>query len=338
MAPAHSSNPDLSTLGVLGFTAHEERLYRLVLRNSGSTVAGLAGLAGLPVGEMREHVSRFVRSGVVEVRDDVVVARPPQEALGRLISEEGRRVQSRAEQLEAARALLPSLHVDHLSASATTGRPVPVEVLEDGDLAQLVRSFAVSSSGDLLWLRPDPSRIPPGNRLDDWVIDLVRSGRRSRAIYPATALEESPGTIRARAEAGESIRVLAAVPTRLAVIGGTAALLSERFGVNDGRRLVLRQPSLVAAVTLMFEGLWDKALPVPELEGRPLEGGTYDEGIGGKRLLLHQLAGGAKDEQIARALGISLRTVRRRVAELLEDLGAGSRFQAGAEAVRRGWL
>jgi hypothetical protein len=30
--------------------------------------------------------------------------------------------------------------------------------------------------------------------------------------------------------------------------------------------------------------------------------------------------------------------VRRRVAELLDELGAGSRFQAGAEAVRRGWL
>jgi len=323
----------VSTLGVLGFTAHEERLYRLVLRNSGSTLTGLAGLAGLPVGELREHVSRFVRTGVAELRGDLVVARPPQEALGRLISEEYRRVQSRAEQLESARALLPSLHVDHLSASAPTGQPVPVEVLEDGDVAQVVRGLAVSSSGDLLWLRPDPSRITPGNRLDDWVVDLLRSGRGSRAIYPVAALEESAGMIRARAEAGERVRVLPAVPTRLAVVGRTAALVSERFGVNDGRRLILRQPALVAAVTLMFEGLWDKALPVPALEGRPT-----DEGPGGTRLLLQQLAGGAKDEQIARALGLSVRTVRRRVAELLDELGAASRFQAGAEAVRRGWL
>jgi len=333
MVASASSSPDLSTLGVLGFTAHEERLYRLVLRNSGSTLAGLAGLAGLPVGELREHVTRFARSGVLELRGDLVVARPPQEALGRLITEEDRLVQSRAEQLEAARALLPSLHVDHLSASASGGQPVPVEVLEDGDIAQLVRSFAVASSGDLLWLRPDPSGITPGNRLDDWLVDLVRSGRRSRAIYPSAVLEEAPDLVRARAEAGERVRVLASVPTRLAVIGGTAALLSERFGVNDGRRLVLRQPSLVAAATLMFEGLWDKALPVPALEARATE-----EGVDGRRQLLLQLAGGAKDEQIARALGTSLRTVRRRVAELLDELGASSRFQAGAQAVRRGWL
>ena len=50
------------------------------------------------------------------------------------------------------------------------------------------------------------------------------------------------------------------------------------------------------------------------------------------------LARGAKDEQIARSLDLSLRTVRRRVAELMASLGADSRFQAGVEAVRHGWL
>src|SRR4051794_18645850 len=147
MAPRPSSNPDLSTLGVLGFTAHEERLYRLVLRNSGSTLAGLAGFAGLPVGEMREHVSRFVRSGVVEVRDDVVVARPPQEALGRLINEEGRRVQSRAEQLEAAPAPLPALHGDPPSPAAAPRQPGPGQGPEDGGPPPPGPSFPGPPSG-----------------------------------------------------------------------------------------------------------------------------------------------------------------------------------------------
>ena len=74
--------------------------------------------------------------------------------------------------------------------------------------------------------------------------------------------------------------------------------------------------------------MWDRAAPVPELdlgEARPDL----------RRFLLQQLAAGAKDEQIARALGISLRTVRRRVAGLLIELGVDSRFQAGVEAVRR---
>jgi len=96
---------------------------------------------------------------------------------------------------------------------------------------------------------------------------------------------------------------------------------------------VLRQPSLVAAMTLMFEGLWEKAMPVPGFDShRELHGASA------QRLLLTQLGGGAKDEQIARALDLSVRTVRRRVADLMAELGATSRFQAGVEAVRRGWL
>ncbi|KOG32387.1 hypothetical protein ADK34_09305 [Streptomyces viridochromogenes] len=48
------------------------------------------------------------------------------------------------------------------------------------------------------------------------------------------------------------------------------------------------------------------------------------------------LAQGAKDEVIARRLGMSLRTCRRHIAELLEELGAESRFQGGALAERAG--
>ena len=82
---------------------------------------------------------------------------------------------------------------------------------------------------------------------------------------------------------------------------------------------------------MLFELMWERAAPVPDMdfgEARPDL----------RRFLLQQLAAGAKDEQIARTLGISLRTVRRRVADLLIDLGVDTRFQAGAEAVRRGWL
>jgi DNA-binding NarL/FixJ family response regulator len=57
-----------------------------------------------------------------------------------------------------------------------------------------------------------------------------------------------------------------------------------------------------------------------------------------RTFLLRQLASGAKDEQIARTMGLSLRTIRRRIADLMIELGADTRFQAGAEAVRRGWL
>ena len=332
MSTPASSVPDLSPLGVLGFSAAQERLYRLLLRNTGRSLSELAPLAGLPVGELREQVTRFVAAGMIEVTDDRAVARSPQEALALLINDEARRVQRRGEQLETVRDLLPSLTAEHLAATAPTGESVTVEVLEGGDVAQLVRSLSAASAGELLWLRPDPWNVAPGNEIEDWVVDLLHAGRSSRAIYQVEGLHRAPELMRRRAEAGERVRVLAYVPTRLAIMGTSAAMIAERFGMLDNRRLVLRQHSMVAALTLMFEGLWEKAMPVPGLEG--MHESRADE----QRLMLSQLAGGAKDEQIARALDLSVRTVRRRVAGLLDELGAGSRFQAGAEAVRRGWL
>ncbi len=321
-----------TTLGVLGFSAHQEELYRVVLRNPGRSAPALAALVGAPVAEVREHLARLVGSGIVEVRGETVRARPPAEALARLLAEETRRMEARGSQLDAVRGLLPALSADHLTSTAPRGETVELELVDGGDVAALVRSLIGASTGDLLWLRPDQWKTPPGKALDSWVQDLVRAGRRSRAIYPARVLEEAPRMLRERAEAGEHVRILAEVPCRLAVMGSSAALVMERFGVPTERRLVVRQPALVGALTLLFEGLWEKAIPVPGLAGQ-----RDDEGASDRRLLLGQLAAGAKDEQIARALGLSVRTVRRRVAELMDDLGAESRFQAGVEAVRRGW-
>lgn len=45
-----------------------------------------------------------------------------------------------------------------------------------------------------------------------------------------------------------------------------------------------------------------------------------------------------KDEAAARALGVSVRTFRARVAVLMARLGAASRFQAGTRARERGWV
>ncbi|WP_234373185.1 LuxR C-terminal-related transcriptional regulator [Streptomyces sp. H-KF8] len=50
------------------------------------------------------------------------------------------------------------------------------------------------------------------------------------------------------------------------------------------------------------------------------------------------LGDGLTDEGISRKMGVSIRTVRRTMADLMRRLNAQSRFQAGTEAVRRGWI
>ncbi|MFD2350432.1 LuxR C-terminal-related transcriptional regulator [Nonomuraea ferruginea] len=58
----------------------------------------------------------------------------------------------------------------------------------------------------------------------------------------------------------------------------------------------------------------------------------------GQDEVLRALDDGLTDDRAAARLHLSKRTFARRVAGVMERLNATSRFQAGAEAVRRGWI
>lgn len=320
----------ISPMAVLGFDAAAEELYRTLLRHSPTTVAAVAGAVRRPLQDVVTEVRRLESVGLVDLHGETVVAAAPDQALRRVIDDEGRRLRSVQEQLDALRRMLPGLAAEHMVAGEPRGEAVGIEVVEHDRIVEVVQSLTARASGDLLWIRPDQWRIPEGQVIDSWVSELLRSGRRSRVIYPARALEEASDAVRRRAELGERVRLLADVPGRLAVLG-EAAILREDLAGGSGRVLVVRQPALVAVARALFEELWQRALAVPGLEDEVSQSSA-------RQLLLERLARGVKDEQIARELGLSLRTVRRRVAAVLDELGAASRFQAGVEAVRRGWI
>ncbi len=321
-----------SPLAVLGFEEAEENLYRALLRHTPTTVTALAAAVGVPEEDVGTAVRRWGGLGLADLFGDTVVAAEPERALRAVIEQEGRRLHTVREQLDALNRMLPDLTAEHGRAAGPRGEQVDVEVVSHDRIVEVVQSLTARATGELLWVRPDQWRIPEGEAVDRWVADLLRGGRRSRVIYPARALEEAPEAVRRRAELGEHVRILADVPGRLAVLG-EAAIMRENLAAGSGRVLVLRQPALVALARALFEELWQRAVAVPGLEEEPGAGPSS-----ARQLLLERLARGVKDEQIARELGLSLRTVRRRVAEVLEELGASSRFQAGVESVRRGWI
>ena len=324
-----------SPLSVLGLSDRQERLYRALLRVPAMTPATAAEHLGTaPDGAaFREAVDDLMARGLVLRAVDDLVAAPPERALARLVSDEHHRLQGLREQLAAVRGLLPALEAEHRLTRHARGENVQLQAIRSHEVVPALQALALETSGELRWFRPDQWRMAEGQVVDRWVGELIAQGRRSRAVYPARVMEEAAEVVRRRAEMGEHVRVLGDVPGRLAIIGDVAALVPSRFDVPDDAVLIVRQAALVESLTLMFESLWERALVVPGLSD---DAATHAESA--RRLMLDQMARGAKDEQIARTLGLSLRTVRRRVADLMDELGADSRFQAGVEAVRRGWV
>lgn len=336
MAPPDPVTP--STLAAFGLDADDEALYRVVLRYAGGTVEELSDRTGRAEALLTAALEPLVDLRLVQVVDGRVRPEPPDLALGRLVSERARALQQEEERLGEVRGAIAEFVATHERARGDEWEPVPVEAVEMGDLVDVMETLVRNSSGELLFFRPDQFSLPSGHRMDEVVVQAVSEGRDSRALYPAGVADDVPERVRRRVLAGERARVLPVVPARLAIFGDAAAVLPEFWETPVGRRLVVRQPALVGALTALFEAQWERGVALPGVGTAGAGNGAVPSADAATDDLVALLARGAKDEQIARLLGLSLRTVRRRIATLMQHLGAESRFQAGIEAVRRGLL
>ena len=306
----------------LGYQPDVERLYWDVLRLSGERLGSAAASLFRTPEQLRADLGPLLRHGVVQVDGDVLTVAPPPLALTQLVRRQAAATADAARRLEELAQVIPRIYGGQ--AGGAGGGEAEIH---EGDVVELCARWLAESSGDLLWLRPDQWSLDHEPDLVDLVRQATAQGRRSRAIYPARVLTDAPDVLRARIGAGEQVRLAATVPTRMLVMGETHALVPDVSDLGV-RRLVVRQTGVVRMLVTLFEELWSGAVATPDGRARPDV----------RRMILQQLAAGESDERIARTLGISLRTVRRRIASLLIELGVDTRFQAGVEAVRRGWL
>ncbi|WP_018349409.1 LuxR C-terminal-related transcriptional regulator [Longispora albida] len=101
---------------------------------------------------------------------------------------------------------------------------------------------------------------------------------------------------------------------------------------SDGRAgaLLIRNPGIVSTLADLFDQAWLHSADLETALAAPPQPADLH--------LLTVLQGAPKDEVAARQLGVSVRTFRRHVAELMQRLGAENRFQLAALAKERGWL
>ncbi|MFE6869935.1 DNA-binding response regulator [Kitasatospora sp. NPDC057692] len=154
----------------------------------------------------------------------------------------------------------------------------------------------------------------------------VVPGLAMRKLYSRRALAdpEQHRRLRRIAATGIEVRISDGPIAREAVVIDRRTAILAGPPVRGVRPYtVVHTPEVVDGVRSLFRATWetatdlaDCAAPPPPLDDRA-------------RHILRTLAAGHTDEAGARLLGVSLRTYRRRVAELMTALGATSRFQAG---------
>ncbi|MHA6758949.1 helix-turn-helix transcriptional regulator [Streptacidiphilus sp. PAMC 29251] len=162
-------------------------------------------------------------------------------------------------------------------------------------------------------------------------LSVLSRGTPVRSVYERAALlqPEKLEEVRQLVAAGEQAGTVADLPFKLALVDRRWALLPLATGAELSGALLVRPSPLLDALAQTFDAQWAQSIPVPTPDRQP-DADHFE--------LLTLLAAGMTDDGIARHLGISARTVQRRVSALMAGLSAGNRFQAGVQAARRGLL
>lgn len=253
----------------------------------------------------------------------------PLQRLQGILARDERRLDARRHDIAEARQAL--LQLVSSFAGPEGARRAPVWEVVAAELAPDLLRHLLATTTDLV--RSSVLSLDVGPGLDQATIDqgqgYLRSGRlRQRTLYPMDVMETREGRdwIRSWGLAGEVQRLSLAPPSDFAIFDDDAVVAVATWGDPATDYVLIREPMIVAAFTALFDRSFERALPV-----------TSEHGDGGPTAdvqLLRLLGRGLKDESIARYLGVSLRTVRRRVAQLMDVHAAQTRFQLGVAAAR----
>ncbi|MFB7837602.1 hypothetical protein [Streptomyces sp. NPDC056056] len=267
--------------------------------------------------------------------------RPPEDpaaALRVLIHRRQAQLQQESTELKSLRAYVDRL-ADALPAEPAARLPSEaVERLDTADLAGRVRALLAGAEQEVLVLDRSPHGWgPPGAggapALDSRTLrGLLLRGVTVRTLTGREATErpEAVAALAPLRDLGLCARARSGLPPGMVVVDRRDWLPTEGHDRTGTPPSPLSSSPLLRHTALpLFEALWEGAVPVGE---------ARSDLVAEERELLDLLVSGLKDESIARRLGVHVHTVRRRIGRMLGELGADTRFQAGARAAIRGWL
>lgn len=317
------------------------RIYGALIRHPRASASEIAAQTGQAPESAERLLDRLTEHGLAVRLDRSMSARweagPPDEAIDAVVAAE----RSRLERLREQSRQLAEMY--RIARHDTTSYPGVEMVTDHATVVARFRAMQEKAQEQVRGFDRPPYVSAQLTSLDEDAPYIAQSdiqharmaaGVRYRTVYHGEIYDDPRrlAAVMAAVSLGEQARVLENPPMKLVIADGACALLPlvpSRPG--DGVALIVHPSGLLDALIAIFDALWQLAVPFSV-------GQTGDPLDERDRAILTLMAAGATDEAIGRRLGLSLRTVARRSSALLERLGATTRFQAGVQAARRGWL
>ncbi|GAA1299538.1 hypothetical protein [Saccharothrix xinjiangensis] len=200
--------------------------------------------------------------------------------------------------------------------------------------AEIRGLFALASRAcrdELVVLRPSHHDEDFLDELLETCYDVLDRGVAIRVVCPHHSRARFTARAKARRllEGGAQIRTRSSLARAAVVFDESLAVLLD-LPASDGQQPTARRVDdrgVVRFVIEMFNQHWEDATPFSAAEP------GYAGAVGDlHRAIARLMAKGLTDDGVARHLGMSVRTCRRHIAALLQNLNSVSRFQAGVHA------
>ncbi|MFK0256745.1 LuxR C-terminal-related transcriptional regulator [Streptomyces sp. NPDC090445] len=326
-------------LTLLGLDGTTEAVYRAMLGHPGDGVAGLCARLDLP--------EEAVRSGLDQL-SELALVRPSYEEPGRLravspevgmevlLARQQAELAAQQQRIEASRAAAAQLISEYADLRPAASEPGVEHLVGLDRIRERLTLLHRDVEREVMVFAPDgeqtPENLEASRPLDE---ALLKRGIRMRTVY-LDSVRNSPHTVAYAewlGELGRQARTVPTLPIRMIITDRSTAVIPVDSEDTSAGAVVLTGHGTLAALSALFESVWEAAKPFGEKAHRDEDGLTDTESTA-----LKLLADGFTDEAIAKRLGVSHRTARRIATGLMERLGARSRFEAGVRAVRQGWL
>lgn len=334
MSQLRQQSSSRSAFAVLGLSEDEERAYHALTRARSATPGQLREELGGTAEDLMWVIAGLESKGLVSWTTGSprrLLAAPPSAAVDVLALKIER-------DLQRARVAAARLAAEWSQVARVREADELVEIITGTD-AMLRRFEAMISSAqdEILGFAAAPIIAPDEVNLGI-NIEALNRNVSLRTIYERAVLD-TPGfsdVIAACEAAGEQVRLIDQVPSKMVLVDGTVGLLPVHVDVQHAQpsAAVIHAP-LTRTLTALFEELWRRAMPASLRAVQPPEPGAP---AGVDLRLLSLMLGGLTDDAIARQLGISRRTVQRRILRLIALAGVQTRLQLIWRAGERGWL
>ncbi|MEU1779369.1 LuxR C-terminal-related transcriptional regulator [Streptomyces abikoensis] len=323
----------------LGLSAKAQSVYRAMLQAPDAGLGELAERVGLDVPSVAAALDELARLALVRPSsEELGELRPisPEVGLSSLLARQEAELQEYQQRVATNRLMMAQIIAEYRETQESRGNP-EAEFLEGADA---IRNRVLELSHNcrsevLVFAAGGALTSTPVWASEETDREMLARGVDVRCLCMASMLGNPAAAHHARAlvDAGGQVRSIAVLPLSMVVYDGQVAVLPADVDGELNRAQVLRGRGPVAVLSAFFERLWEEAAPLGDHRGRDESGLTGQE-----RAVLTLLLKGHTDEAVARSLGVSVRTGRRITANLMNRLGARSRFQAGALAVESGWI